>query len=82
MNPDHLFIGTARDNVRDMISKGRQADHIGASNRFAAKLDPEKVREIRRLAAVGKRPKDLAVQFDTHVVNIRLIIRGKTWRGV
>lgn len=82
VNPDHLFLGTAGDNVRDMVSKGRQADHIGSSNRFAAKLDPEKVREIRRLAAAGKRPKDLAVQFNTHAVNIRLIIRGKTWKDV
>jgi hypothetical protein len=82
VNPDHLFLGTKKDNFDDMWDKGRQAKHIGVQNRNSAKLDPEKVREIRRLAAAGKRPKDLAVQFDTHVVNIRLIIRGKTWKGV
>lgn len=25
VNPDHLFLGTARDNVHDMIAKGRNA---------------------------------------------------------
>lgn len=25
VNPDHLFLGTAKDNAQDMVSKGRQA---------------------------------------------------------
>lgn len=53
-NPKHLFVGTAKDNVRDMISKGRQnwsnlkpsgahGEQIGAS-----KLTEIQVREIRQ----------------------------------
>ena len=86
VNPDHLFLGTHQDNVDDRECKGRgkwdAANLYRGFNRHAAKLAEEQVREIRRLAAEGKRPKDLAARFDTHVVNIRLIIRGKTWRGV
>lgn len=28
INPTHLFIGTQRDNIRDMISKGRHPHHL------------------------------------------------------
>lgn len=37
-NPEHLFIGTRTDNIKDMVKKGR---HIGNS-----KLEKEKVFEI------------------------------------
>ena len=29
VNPDHLFLGTQRENVEDMVRKGRQADRRG-----------------------------------------------------
>lgn len=86
MNPDHLFVGTAKDNAHDMREKGRA--HDGSSNlarctnRFAAKLTEEQVRLMREKAADGVAPKELAKEFSTHVVNVRLIIRGKTWQGV
>lgn len=41
-NPKHLFLGTRRDNIDDMIRKGRQARHLPTN----AKLTVEQVREI------------------------------------
>src|SRR6516164_3033673 len=32
VNPDHLFIGTFRDNALDMIAKGRRYDNSGERN--------------------------------------------------
>lgn len=41
VNPDHLFLGTQRDNMRDMFAKGRHERH-------GQKLTDEQVLEIRR----------------------------------
>lgn len=44
VNPDHLFLGTTKDNVRDAIKKKRS--HIGKRN-GSTKLSEQQVREIR-----------------------------------
>lgn len=51
VNPDHLFLGTALDNKRDEIAKGRQAPpevkrHQGVKN-GRARLSEDDVRAIR-----------------------------------
>jgi len=49
VNPEHLFLGTQADNVRDMIAKGRANNatrHRGEAH-YAAKLTWEQVRAIR-----------------------------------
>lgn len=40
VNPDHLFLGTHTDNMRDMISKGRANKSAGAAH--WSKTRPEK----------------------------------------
>lgn len=35
VRPDHLFLGTARDNVGDMLAKGRGGHSRGPDGRFA-----------------------------------------------
>jgi len=46
VNPDHLFLGTYKDNRADMIAKGRAPDMKGV-NGGGAKLTEEQVLEIR-----------------------------------
>lgn len=76
---DHLFLGTAADNTADMVAKGR--GKIGML-RLNAKLDPEKVREIRRLHGEGLHPREIAPRFGVHFMTIKYVVRGLTWRDV
>lgn len=48
VNPDHLFLGTHVDNVRDMFAKGR------ARTTGAAKIPDDVVREIRARGDAGQ----------------------------
>lgn len=48
-NPEHLTIGTAKDNTQDMISKGRRKTVVSVgSENGKSLLDEEKVRFIRQ----------------------------------
>lgn len=48
VNPEHLWLGTNYDNVMDKVKKGRAQGM--PNNKFNAKLKPETVIEIRRVA--------------------------------
>jgi hypothetical protein len=88
VRPDHLFLGTAKDNGVDMASKQRAAfqQHPDSSPKGEAhgmvKLTDALVREIRDLCAQGIRPPELAQRFGVDVSNIRLIVRRKTWKHI
>lgn len=75
-NPDHLFIGTNLDNIRDMCTKGRQAR--GERNAWH-KLTAKQVRAIRK-ASVTKNQYDLAEKYNLNQSTISRILRGKTWK--
>jgi len=50
-NPDHLFVGTATDNVRDMVSKGRNVNtfrKLSHDDVRAIRIDPRSCRKIGR----------------------------------
>lgn len=82
VNPDHLFLGSMVDNSRDMMKKGRgrYVAHLGESN-GRARLDEQKVLEIRQLAAEHLHSeRKLAVTFDVSRWTIRNIVNKRRWK--
>ena len=84
VRPEHLFVGTQKDNVRDMIEKGRRATlesttHFG-SDVGTSKLTVDEVVEIRRLYASGMRQIPLGKMFGVHQNSISRIVNRKSWQ--
>lgn len=76
VNPDHLFLGTQLDNMRDARRKGRYRA-FGKEQ----KLCEADVRVIRALgASTGKRR--IARMFGLHHKTVRAILTGRSWTGV
>ncbi len=79
VNPEHLFLGTHQDNMFDAKIKCLYQQGEG---HYRAKLNAEKVREIRRLHAAGLRLYQLAKRFEVDRMTIKSILIGATWKGV
>ena len=72
-----LFLGTNKDNINDMVNKGRQT--IGEKHP-GAKLTWEIIKEIRRLYNTGSyTQRKLAKIFNIDFGNIYYIVNNKTW---
>jgi hypothetical protein len=78
VNPDHLFLGTAADNARDMAEKGR--NRLGEQH-GSAKLTAKQVRRIKAMLAEDRMyVSEIAREFGVSETTIRAIRAGKTWR--
>jgi len=92
VRPDHLFLGTSKDNMQDASRKGRTATgdaHVSRKypERLArgersgnAKLTTAIVVDIRRALRAGKSVNTLACLFGVHYETIRDIKCGRTWK--
>jgi hypothetical protein len=76
VNPDHLFVGTAADNAKDCVSKGR---HLTWHKRSATKLTPDLVRFIRSSPLTRR---ELAKETGVSVSMVRLVQRRLKWKSV
>lgn len=76
VNPEHLFIGTQADNIRDMVSKGR---HLTGEKNPASDLTPEQVKQIRFEAANGRTQISLSLEFGVSRHHISNIVRRVRW---
>ena len=75
VNPDHLSIGTQKENMQDMIKKGRQ--NFG----HFRKLTPDQMKSIRQEYIPGKVTHEfLAKKYSVTRTNISYIVRGKSWK--
>jgi len=82
VNPQHLMMGTPKDNTQDMWQKGRD-NHVSWGNAWARKLTPKDVVRIREIASVGNRSnRSLGLEYGVSGHTIGEIIKRKTWKGV
>ena len=78
INPNHLFLGTNRDNIDDMVKKGRQ---LSGERHPKAKLNIEKVKSIRALYSTGNYSyADLAKEFGIVPSYAKDVIKGDYWK--
>lgn len=86
--PDHLWLGTTKENAADMVDKGRhKAVHLYGQMAGNCKLTEKKVLEIRRLYAIWKRrlglgPSLLARRFGVSTGAIESIVSRKSWKHI
>lgn len=80
-NPDHLFIGTMRDNMLDKNRKGR-GKNVKGEMHYKAKLNNNKVSEIREMRAVGVKVKIIADLFSINESSVSAICKRRTWRHI
>jgi HNH endonuclease len=76
---DHLFLGTARDNVLDMVAKGRHVFFRGSRHPRALVTEGQ-VLEIRRRSIAGERTIRLAAAFGLSKSAAQHIVSGYSWR--
>lgn len=78
VNIHHLFVGTQRDNIYDMLRKQRHAPQYGSYN-GNSRLREEDVRAIYTLHKRGISAKVIAHLFSITGEHTRLILRGIKW---
>lgn len=80
-NPDHLFLGTPKDNMLDMIKKGR-ASFIKGDNCPWAKINSTIVIDILENLKKGVSTNELSKKYNISVKYIGEIRRGSKWAHV
>lgn len=80
VNPQHLFLGTQIDNIKDMVSKGRAKGPDSERAKFS-KLSWVKVAGIRSAIRSGAIEKQLAEQYGVSESTISDIRNERTWRA-
>jgi hypothetical protein len=79
VRPDHLFLGTRGDNMRDMRAKGRAARQLGELH-GQAKLKSDEVRALRALYQSGHiGTKAMSKLFGISETETRRIISYERW---
>lgn len=82
-NPDHLYIGDVKDNVRDAIERGRfvMPPHKTGESHGQSKLTEKEVIEIRKLYETGNfTQRELARKFGVTQPLIGGITRRDIWK--
>lgn len=94
VRPEHLFLGTQKENIQDMLKKGREA----SGEKSGARTHPEKIArgfqlphtrlsenqvlEIRKRYSLGETQADLHRAYNVSVGAIQGIVRRVNWKYI
>lgn len=87
VNPQHLFLGTRSDNMKDAMKKNRLPQMVKILERKGsetnnAKLTEKEVLLMRALEKKGMKTKELSKRFGITRRNVRDIIYRRTWTHI
>lgn len=85
VNPAHLFLGTHKDNTRDMLAKGREANGcliVRGETVHTARLKEHQIPEILAAAAAGERQRSIARRYDVSAGTIFMVIHRLSWKHI
>ena len=77
VNPEHLWLGTQKENIRDCVSKGRMPRHGELSNRGF--LTEDNVRAIREHVKGGRTQASVAIEYGVTNSHVSKIVRRVKW---
>jgi hypothetical protein len=77
-NPNHLSLGTRKQNAEDMAAKKRAAPQAGRANNNV-RLSVADVEEIKSLVARGVRITTVASDFKVCPQHVHDILSGRRW---
>ena len=83
VNPDHLFLGTHKENIEDMINKGRDKHDFGENNGNSTlrEIDVINARAIYKYSKNATFRK-LANIYGVALRTMWLAIKGETWKHI
>ena len=81
INPEHLYIGTQTENMKDMKDAGRENRATGERN-GNARLTKGMVLSIKLLLKEGKKSKEIASVFGVAPTTVSAIKNKKIWLGL
>jgi hypothetical protein len=86
VNPEHLKIGTSKDNTQDAKTKGRLKNcgpkHRKGEDNSTAKLTNDEVMSIRRFLDAGVTQVEIARMFEITQPMVSTIKLRKTWSHI
>lgn len=83
VNPDHLFQGTAKDNSKDMVNKGRTTRPPGTKgNLLTEEMIMDAKKRYRYYGRGGPGFTTLAKEYGVHRTTIEHAVKGMSWKHV